>query len=69
MKVKPSAEYHRYKVVKKFEVEAGEIAPAFEQPGGGIQYVTKVSIEELKKIWLFNRIVIYGDYKKRLFVF
>lgn len=45
----PSVEYHRYQVVKEFEVEAGEIAPAFEQPGGGIQYVTKRSIEELKK--------------------
>ena len=44
----PSAEYHCYKVVKKFEVEAGEIAPAFEQPGGGIQFFTgKQNIQKL----------------------
>jgi hypothetical protein len=31
--------YYRYEVLKPFKVEAGEIAPAFEQPGGGIQFV------------------------------
>lgn len=36
-------------VRRKLGEEAGEIAPAFEQPGGGIQYFTKESIEELQK--------------------
>ncbi|MBO5829764.1 MAG: glycohydrolase toxin TNT-related protein [Paludibacteraceae bacterium] len=31
------------------ESERGCVFHRFEQPGGGIQYVTKVSIEELKK--------------------
>jgi hypothetical protein len=31
--------YYRYEVVKPFKVDAGVIAPAFEQQGGGIQYV------------------------------
>ena len=31
------------------ESECGCVFHRFEQPGGGIQYVTKVSIEELKK--------------------
>jgi len=31
--------YYRYEVVKPFAVDAGQIAPAFEQPGAGIQYV------------------------------
>ena len=37
----PSVQYHRYRVIKEFDVEAGEIAPAFEQPGGGVQYIIK----------------------------
>jgi hypothetical protein len=31
------------------ESECGCVFHRFEQPGGGIQYVTKVSIEELKQ--------------------
>lgn len=31
--------YYRYEVVKPFKVDAGGIAPAFEQPGGGIQFL------------------------------
>ena len=50
------------------ESECESVFHRFEQPGGGIQYVTKVSIEELKKSgYLMN--CDYGDYKKRLFVF
>ncbi len=30
--------YHDYEVLKPFMVDAGPIAPAFAQPGGGIQY-------------------------------
>jgi hypothetical protein len=30
--------YHRYEIVRQFRVKAGITAPAFEQPGGGIQF-------------------------------
>lgn len=29
---------HRYKVIEEFDVNSGEIAPWFDQPGGGTQY-------------------------------
>ncbi|MFD3491622.1 TNT domain-containing protein [Streptomyces sp. NPDC058690] len=32
--------YYLYRVTRKFKVCAGPIAPAFEQPGLGVQYVT-----------------------------
>ncbi|WP_405637985.1 TNT domain-containing protein [Streptomyces sp. NBC_00056] len=35
--------YYLYKVTKDFKVCAGPIAPAFEQPGLGVQYVTSSS--------------------------
>jgi Tuberculosis necrotizing toxin len=31
--------YHLYRVTRPFDVEAGPIAPAFQQPGGGLQYL------------------------------
>ena len=30
--------YHNYRVLKSFDVDAGPIAPWFAQPGGGVQY-------------------------------
>jgi hypothetical protein len=30
--------YHRYEVARPFRVRAGLVAPAFEQPGGGVQF-------------------------------
>lgn len=30
--------YHDYRVIKQFQVDAGPIAPWFAQPGGGLQY-------------------------------
>ena|SRR5689334_6548829 len=33
--------YHRYEVVQPFAVDSGPIAPAFNQPGGGIQHVLR----------------------------
>ena len=38
-----------YTILKPFEVQAGTIAPAFGQPGLGIQYVSPVSAETLLK--------------------
>ncbi|MQA81751.1 MAG: DUF4237 domain-containing protein [Streptosporangiales bacterium] len=31
--------YHQYEVVRPFKVDAGEVAPWFEQTGGGVQYM------------------------------
>jgi hypothetical protein len=33
-----SCNYHDYRVLKSFSVDAGPIAPWFAQPGGGLQY-------------------------------
>ncbi|MFD0671934.1 TNT domain-containing protein [Cohnella sp. GCM10027633] len=47
--VENSNAYHQYKVVKPIDdVSMGEIAPAFKQSGGGIQYELPNSIEYLK---------------------
>ena len=35
--------YHLYAVAKRFDVDAGPIAPAFQQPGLGVQYVLNSS--------------------------
>ncbi|RDI63963.1 TNT domain-containing protein [Nocardia pseudobrasiliensis] len=35
----PQSNYHLYCVVKRFTVDAGPIAPWFEQPGAGTQFV------------------------------
>ncbi|MET8816291.1 TNT domain-containing protein [Streptomyces sp. NPDC004549] len=43
----PAYNYHLYKVVKPFTVEAGPIRPWFGQPGLGTQYVTNTSIPNL----------------------
>lgn len=39
--------YTRYEIVVPFEVKSGIIAPWFNQPGGGIQYLADYSVEEL----------------------
>ena len=40
--------YHIYRVIKPIEnVEAGTIAPAFGEPGGGVQYHLPLRIEQL----------------------
>lgn len=39
--------YYAYRVAKPLPVEAGPAAPAFDQPGGGVQYKTGPNIETL----------------------
>ncbi|MGL4589916.1 MAG: glycohydrolase toxin TNT-related protein, partial [Mycoplasmatales bacterium] len=39
--------YHRYKVIEPFEVNGAKVAPWFDEPGGGIQYMSKQTINEL----------------------
>ncbi len=43
-------EYHRYKILKPLEVEAGTAAPWFNQPGGGVQYKLPDTIENLREL-------------------
>jgi RHS repeat-associated protein len=38
-----------FEVVKPFEVQSGTVAPRFNQPGGGVQHVTPVNLENLLK--------------------
>lgn len=42
-----SREFHTYRVVKPFEVDAGPAAPWFGEPGGGTQYLFPKRISEL----------------------
>lgn len=51
--------YHDYKVLKSFAVDAGPIAPWFAQPGGGLQYQLDGSLvpgapAALNVLWLVN---------------
>jgi len=39
--------YYRYEVVKPLRVQAGNAAPWFDQPGGGIQYKTAARVQVL----------------------
>ena len=58
--------YHRYRVLKPFSVDAGPIAPWFAQPGGGLQYqldptLVPGSPTPLNVLWLVEQ-----GYLKRL---
>ncbi len=39
--------YTRYRVLKDFDIEAGLTAPAFGQVGGGMQYFSETSVQQL----------------------
>ena len=39
--------YHKYKVLKPFSAKKGTIASWFDQPGGGTQYLTEKTAQEL----------------------
>lgn len=49
--------YNVYEVVKPVEVQAGEIASWFDQPGGGIQYMFNLSIGELIEQGIIRKVV------------
>ena len=36
--------YHLYQVIREFRVDGGPIAPAFGQPGKGVQYLLVSSL-------------------------
>ena len=42
-----AGEYHQYKVVRPFAAKEAKIAPAFGEPGGGIQFRTNQSVHQL----------------------
>lgn len=51
--------YHRYQVLRPFEVQAGPIAPWFFQTGGGLQYQLSGALvpgapERLSVMWLVD---------------
>ena len=49
--------YHRYEVIKPIEnVTMSEIAPAFEQAGGGIQYELPYNIKKLRELGYIKEI-------------
>lgn len=50
--------YTVYEVIKPVKVKAGEIAPWFNEPGGGIQYELYVSVEKLIKDGFIRRVEI-----------
>jgi hypothetical protein len=45
-----------FQVMKPFEVDSGEIAPWFNQPGGGLQYRTPVNLDTLLKRGIIQEI-------------
>lgn len=50
--------YHKYEVLKPIDnVTISEIAPAFEQVGGGIQYELPNNIKELEKLGYIKEII------------
>jgi hypothetical protein len=40
-------DYYRYEVLKPLPVKAGTAAPWFDQAGGGVQYKTELSVQQL----------------------
>lgn len=58
--------YHVYRVVNEFDVDAGPIAPWFDQNGGGTQYQLRGALvpgapERLNVMWLLD-----NDYLQRV---
>ena len=48
--------YSVFEVVKPIEVKSGQIAPWFDEPGGGIQYLMPQTIEDLLNAGIIRRI-------------
>jgi hypothetical protein len=58
--------YHRYQVVKAFRVRAGVAAPAFGQPGGGVQFKVEPDLFAEHPGLLTIRWLLRGGYLKRV---
>ena len=50
--------YNVYEVIKPIEVQAGKIAPWFNEPGGGIQYELSISVKKLIEDGFIRRVGI-----------
>ena len=48
--------YSVFEVVEPINVKAGEIAPWFDEPGGGIQYLLPDTVDELLDVGILRRI-------------
>ena len=48
--------YSVFEVVEPINVKAGEIAPWFDEPGGGIQYLLPDTVDELLDAGILRRI-------------
>ena len=51
-------EYHLYRVLKPFTVQAGPIRPWFGQPGLGLQYLTKSAVSDLVKMMYLDALPV-----------
>jgi len=48
--------YSVFEVVEPIEVKTGDIAPWFDEPGGGIQYLLPETVEDLLNAGKIRRI-------------
>ena len=48
--------YTVYEVVKPIQVEGGKIAPWFDEPGEGIQYIMPESLDQLVKEGILKKV-------------
>ncbi|GLY92144.1 TNT domain-containing protein [Actinoallomurus iriomotensis] len=58
--------YHRYRVTKPFRVRAGTVAPAFGQPGGGIEFALDPGFFTERPALLTIDWLVRNDYLGRL---
>ena len=58
--------YHRYRVLKAFTVEAGPIAPWFRQRGGGLQYQVDGSLLPGRPATANVMLLVANGYLQRL---
>lgn len=48
--------YTKYEVLKDFKVKSGTIAPWFDEIGGGTQYFTDLTVDELIELGYIRKI-------------
>lgn len=48
--------YNVFEVIEPINVKAGEIAPWFDEPGDGIQYLLPDTVDELLDVGVLRRI-------------
>jgi hypothetical protein len=58
--------YHRYEIMRPFRARAGPVAPAFEQPGGGIQFKVEPEFFAERPPLLTVRWLLRAGYLRRV---